>query len=1063
MKRQPRDRPIKHTTQKRLKNSFHKWGWLPFAFLVFLFLSLSMVQAKDSGQKSIQGHGPATVFLTDAEKKWLATHSDEKFVFAADQPPALIIDKNGTVSGILKDILDILNSRLGTNFGIIVDDYTILTEMLQNRKVAGTLGLAKGMGEYYNVLETHQPVYTMYPVIFAHGEKHNEINSLNDLEGKTVSVSKSSGWALKLLAPFKDRVGIVKADTPLAAMGLLYGGKVDYMFGHSQHAYYISTNQLVGIHPGHIFMDQPIRVVMGIRDDWPILAGIIDKVLASISKKERTSIYNQWAPLPQQQKTIALTKEEQSWLSKKNRVRVSSGNFPPFVINQGKEVSGIVIDYLNLVAQRTGIIFDYIDPLIPFSERLEGIKSLNGPVDMIPCMMKTRERETYMSFSKAYLSTPRMIFTQKDIGVVSGIADFAGKKMAIVRQTVVLQEIKRKYPGIQLLLYDTDLDAMKAVSKGKADGYVGNMMLATYLILQHGLVNLAIAAPTDLENHIFSFGSRRDWPQLSSILDKGMDSITPGEKLAIRGKYLSVRYEHGIRSADVVRWILVVAGAGMTIVLMFFVWNRTLKKQVRERTARLSYHAMLLENISDAVVSIDLNLRIVSWNEAAHEIYGWEAEEAIGKPSIEVFQTEFANIKREELFATVRDTGKWQGEVKQSRKNGRPIHIHATISRVLDDKGKTIGFVGVHHDITEQKKTQSRLMESETRFRATFEQASVGIAHVGLDGRFLRVNEKFCDIIGYSNEEAPALTFQGITHPEDLDIDLAHVDQLLKGKMGVYSMEKRYLRKQGEIVWVYLTVSLVRDNTGPPLFFVSVIKDISERKKLEQDISLYQVRLKALASQLTILEEKERKRIATELHDHIGQTLAFSRILVAKAKKYAPEQGELAAILEELSQSLLDTIRDTKDLVFDLSSPLLNELGLSAAIGQWLEKQVHQKHGLKTEFIDDGKTALMNNDLSAILFRNVRELITNTIKHARATTVIVSMGYHGGELKLSVSDDGIGFDPDGKIIPANAHSKFGLFSVKERIEDFGGSFKIVSSPGKGCQSIMIVPLIKPTA
>ncbi|WP_300455654.1 PAS domain S-box protein [Desulfobacula sp.] len=997
--------------------------------------------------------------LTDAEKEWLEGHSDEKFVFTRNNPPALLVDEDGSMSGILNDILDVLNVKLGTNFGIIIiNDHAKVTEMLQTHQVAGALAIAQGMGGYYKVLES-QPVYTTYPVVFARAETSVKPDSLEEIEGKTISVSQSSGWAKKLLELFKDRVDIIETVTPLEALQLLYKGKVDYMIGTSTHTYFISAHQLIGLHPAHILTDQPVRAVMGVRDDWPILAGIIDKGLASISKKEMTAIYNQWAQLPKQQKTIELTKEEQSWLSTKHKVRVSSGNFPPFVINQGKKVSGIVIDYLNLVAQRTGIIFDYIDPGIPFAERLEEIKSLNGPVDLIPCMMKTPERETYMSFSKAYFDTPRMIFTQKEMGVASGLADFAEKKIAVVRQTVVQQEIEGKYPGIQLLLYNSDLDAMKAVSKGKVDGYVGNMVLASYLILQHGLVNLAIAAPTDLENHIFSFGSRRDWPQLSRILDKGMDSITPEEKMAIRGKYLSVRYEHGIRSADVVRWILMFTGAGIAIVLMFFVWNRTLKKQVRERTTKLSYHATLLENVSDAVISTDLDFRIISWNSAAYQIYGWKAQEVIGKTLQEVFQMEHAHIKKQEMLATVRDTGKWQGELRQTIKNGATIDIHATVSRVFDDKGKTMGFVGVNRDITGQKRSQRRLVESETRFRATFEQAAVGIAHVGAEGVFLRVNQKFCDIIGYSHEETLALTFQEITHPDDLDTDLAHVDQLLKGEEDVYSMEKRYLRKQGEVFWVYLTVSLVRDDAGAPLFFVSVIKDISARKNLQEELTIYQTRLKALASKLTLLEEKERKRISMELHDHIGQTLAFCRIQVAKATKYAPRQGEQAAILAELSQSLLDTIRDTKDLVFDLSSPLLNELGLAEAIAHFLKNQVHKKHGIKTEFIDDKKTALMNSDLSAILFRNVRELITNTIKHARATTVIVSMGYHGNELKLSVSDDGIGFDPDEKFIPANADSRFGLFSIKERIEDFGGSFKIISSPGKGCQSIMMVPFI----
>jgi PAS domain S-box-containing protein len=131
-------------------------------------------------------------------------------------------------------------------------------------------------------------------------------------------------------------------------------------------------------------------------------------------------------------------------------------------------------------------------------------------------------------------------------------------------------------------------------------------------------------------------------------------------------------------------------------------------------------------------------------------------------------------------------------------------------------------------------KRTAEVIESEQRFRATFEQAAVGIAHVSPEGRFLRINKKFCDIVGYSEDEMLALTFQDITHPDDLDADLASVRQVLKGETETYSMDKRYYRKDGSIVWVNLIVSLLSDRGGSPNYFVSVIKDISDRKQAEE-------------------------------------------------------------------------------------------------------------------------------------------------------------------------------------------------------------------------------------
>ena len=127
------------------------------------------------------------------------------------------------------------------------------------------------------------------------------------------------------------------------------------------------------------------------------------------------------------------------------------------------------------------------------------------------------------------------------------------------------------------------------------------------------------------------------------------------------------------------------------------------------------------------------------------------------------------------------------------------------------------------------------LQESEQRFQATFEQAAVGISHVAPDGRFLQVNQKLCTIVGYSHEELLRLTFQDITFPEDVDIDLAFIRRLLSGEIATYSMEKRYIRKDSSFVWVNITVSLVREKTGTPCYFISIIEDIQAHKRAEEE------------------------------------------------------------------------------------------------------------------------------------------------------------------------------------------------------------------------------------
>ncbi|KAF0220450.1 MAG: PAS/PAC sensor signal transduction histidine [Geobacteraceae bacterium] len=149
-------------------------------------------------------------------------------------------------------------------------------------------------------------------------------------------------------------------------------------------------------------------------------------------------------------------------------------------------------------------------------------------------------------------------------------------------------------------------------------------------------------------------------------------------------------------------------------------------------------------------------------------------------------------------------------------------------------------------DITESKQAEEALRESEERFRATFNQAAVGIGHVTPDGRWLRINQKYCDIVGYTEEELKALTVRDITHPDDMETSMKHFQLLLEGKLGNYSLEKRYIRKDGSTVWVNLTASVVSDADGNPRFAVGVVEDITPRKRAEEALRFSEARYRAL-------------------------------------------------------------------------------------------------------------------------------------------------------------------------------------------------------------------------
>jgi PAS domain S-box-containing protein len=165
---------------------------------------------------------------------------------------------------------------------------------------------------------------------------------------------------------------------------------------------------------------------------------------------------------------------------------------------------------------------------------------------------------------------------------------------------------------------------------------------------------------------------------------------------------------------------------------------------------------------------------------------------------------------------------------------GRTVWVRDEATLVRDDAGESLYWFGTLTNVTERKRAESALRESEQRFRGSFERAAIGMALVGTEGRFLRVNGSLCETLGFPERELLGKTFQEITHPDDLDADLDQVRRMLDGEIRTYQMEKRYFHKEGQVVWALLSVSLVHDEEGEPLYFVSQIQDITERKVLEE-------------------------------------------------------------------------------------------------------------------------------------------------------------------------------------------------------------------------------------
>ncbi len=279
---------------------------------------------------------------------------------------------------------------------------------------------------------------------------------------------------------------------------------------------------------------------------------------------------------------ILLTEKEQAWLDRRHTVRVRVGNVPPYHMSS-PEPHGISVDYLRLIGKRFGINFSFVSLPIGWQETLNDLIGERKWCDLLATIARTPEREREISFTKDYISSPWVIFNRTDSSFVSRMQDLNGKNVAVERGFIVLGLIKDEYPQIKIVSFDTSIDALRSVATGKSDAYVGNLTGASYLIQNNGLNNLKVAAPTPFGTHSQAMGVRKDWPELTSIINKALMAMSDAEKSEIRNRWLSIRYEYGVDMKRVWSWAAGLTTAFSLIFAVFFIWNRRLKIEIESR------------------------------------------------------------------------------------------------------------------------------------------------------------------------------------------------------------------------------------------------------------------------------------------------------------------------------------------------------------------------------------------------------------------------------------------------------------------------------------------------
>ncbi len=408
-------------------------------------------------------------------------------------------------------------------------------------------------------------------------------------------------------------------------------------------------------------------------------------------------------------------------------------------------------------------------------------------------------------------------------------------------------------------------------------------------------------------------------------------------------------------------------------------------------------------------------------------------------------------------------------ELQMINHQGQEIWVRIIGKAQVDSKGEKVKTYGVFQDITEQKEREIELQESNERFRSAFRYSGVGMCLVSLEGNFLQVNQQMIDYFGYEEEELLKKQFQDITHPDDLERDQKYLKKAVDGDLDSYKMDKRYLRKDGSVFWAFLSVAVVRDTRQKPLYFISQVQDINDRKE-------YQQKLEEVNSDLVSLTEKLSAQNRS-LHDFAHITSHNLRAPVAnlmmlrdlyESKKDPEFRDQAFGMMSQSVQNLSETLDQLMEALVINSKQGLNMqdqdlIKHTEKVKRQLSQSIKELDAkIETDFEVETIRA-QETYLESILLN----LISNALRYRdsqRSPEISLRSYSDNDQVVLECEDNGLGIDllRHGnkvfglhKTFHENSDAKgVGLFMIKTQMEAMGGKVGVESEVGKGSRFIL---------
>ncbi len=653
-------------------------------------------------------------------------------------PPLEIMTTGGQVAGITADYAALVAKRMKMRVEVVTaPNFSDVLTMLKNGEI-DLVGSVSRTPEREAYATFSAPYLSSQPVVIQRRDTEKRDDSQL---GTVIAVEKGSAVIEFVKRDFPSGK-LVELPSPLAALQLVARGQADSYVGEIiTAAYLIETRYLSSLRIRSAAGFATGELGFAVSNARPGLARSIDTALAAVSQDEREEIRRRWLPFAtlatSQSTRIDLSPQEQAWLKAHPEIRLGAEpSYSPFsMVGSDGKFEGLAADYLRLIADRTGMNLKLV-PDLTWTQILEGLKART--VDITPATVDTIERRAFMLFAGPIVALPTVFVTPVSSKLyIDGYASLSGLRMALVENGPITRRVEREFPGIVPVLVNNTADALAKVASGEADVAVSNINFITREIESKYLGTLKIAgtvadSPTEL-----NIGVRSDWPELQSIIRKGIGTISRTEHEAIRQKWLSVKINQGVAWSEVLKLAIPLLLALLAVIAVTLFSNRRLRRQFEKTKAaesqvayQLALQSSLLDAVPIPVFVVDPQAKFTDCNRAYETLFGVKRASIRGKTLLEWADSSLLEIQRmhSEMLSLVARGGSQQSDYLLPMGGGRKVNFHGAARAFALPNGHAGGLVATATDFSEERARQQELADARDKAESATKAKSAFLA-----------------------------------------------------------------------------------------------------------------------------------------------------------------------------------------------------------------------------------------------------------------------------------------------------------------------------------------------